>query len=96
MQEEVNEWGYSVTNIKKPFIYTEKTLGLRKTEDKIPEMEIFYLADRGLTFQDILVITAYDLSNLKKIILSKHESMKVATIFNKKVWSAWLEESIQL
>lgn len=85
MQEEVNEWGYTL--IKKPFVYTEKTLGLRKTEDKIPEMEIFYLADKGLTFQDILVITSYDLSNLKKIILSKLESIKVEIIFNKKVSS---------
>jgi hypothetical protein len=74
MLEEVNEWGFEIR--KKPFVFTERTLELRKKN--IPEMEIFYLcncainsADKKLDFQDIQVITAYDLSNLKNIILSK-------------------------
>jgi hypothetical protein len=29
MLEEVNEWGYNIR--KKPFIFTERTLSLRKT-----------------------------------------------------------------
>ena len=43
MQEEVNKWGRQF--ISKPFIFTEKTLGLRKNEDRIPEMEIFYMGN---------------------------------------------------
>ncbi len=45
MLDEVNEWGYNLR--KRPFIFTERTLSLRKNEDKIHEMEIFYLGKGG-------------------------------------------------